>query len=111
MAPTNTSSKAAQHTPGPWHVETWDYPNATPRRSVPTVQTATDAITQLCELWPPDEREAERDANARLIAAAPELLQTLRDLVEAVKCMDYGSLDDTAERNAKMLLARIDGND
>jgi hypothetical protein len=74
------------HTSGSWRVEPWKYQN--PEREVLTVQTDKDAIAHLCELWPPDERQAERDANARLIAAAPELLAALRAAVAGIDSVD-----------------------
>lgn len=64
------------HTPGPWRIEVWHYTNGD--RQVPTIQTDKDAIAQLYDLWPPDEREGERDANALLIAAAPDLLHACK---------------------------------
>ena len=49
-----------------------------------TIVTESDAIAQLCNLWRPDDDPAETIsknevmANARLIAAAPEMLGALR---------------------------------
>lgn len=63
------------HTPGPWHIESWHYKQ--PERTVLTVQTHADAVAQACDLWPPDECAREAEANARLIAAAPDLLAAL----------------------------------
>ena len=67
-----------KHTPGPWNVESWVYKTAG-RENVPTITTAYDAIAEASPLWCPDDREDEREeeraANARLIAAAPDLLR------------------------------------
>lgn len=62
-----------KHTPGPWvsHAE------------VAGVIYGQDGH-QVCTTPRTTRRETERDANARLIAAAPELLSALRELVEAV---------------------------
>ena len=64
-------SEQAKHTPGPWAVH--------------PISARVDAFVggtplPVCELlWPTDERsEAETEANARLIAAAPNLLAALR---------------------------------
>lgn len=74
-ASTETKPKAA-HTPGPWAVNPFN--------------AQVDAFVggeplPVCQLlWPTDERtEEETFANARLIAAAPDLLEALVTLVEA----------------------------
>ncbi len=69
----------SKHTPGPWETD---------RNNVHTGQIATihhclnnDWVEVWSPNWPADE--AEQEANARLIAAAPELLDAL---IEAVEC-------------------------
>lgn len=69
----------SKHTPGPWETD---------RNNVHTGQIATihhclnnDWVEVWSENWPIDE--AEQEANARLIAAAPELLEALHRLVDA----------------------------
>lgn len=74
-----------QHTPGPWQIETWNYSGS---RTVPTIRTAKDAIAQLCNLWRPEDNPhemgvAEQEANARLIAAAPDMLAALKAFLRA----------------------------
>lgn len=60
------------HTPSPWAVNPL---NA-------QVDAFDGAVCQL--LWPTELRsEAETEANARLIAAAPDLLEALRQMVQA----------------------------
>jgi hypothetical protein len=73
----------AKHTPGPWHYvgdslthRQFDIysPGAAPRQHICTVNNlSVDA------LWKRDAQQAE--ANARLIAAAPDLLAALRALM------------------------------
>ena len=66
------------HTPDPWRIETWIYQNA---REVVTIQTDKDAIATACNLWRDgDDSTFEVMANARLIAAAPEMLAALESL-------------------------------
>lgn len=55
-----------QHTPGPWTVTTWQIGDC-----------------HIKPLWFPTEREAEVKANARIIAAAPDLLESLHNLASA----------------------------
>ena len=70
------------HTPGPWKVEVWDYSHATrPRREL-NVQTESNLIATVA--WdegkdnPYTIQHDEAMANARLIAAAPDMLAALR---------------------------------
>ena len=78
-----------KHTPGPWRVET--------ERAYIQI-TPTDNVA-ICELWRRGNPELEM-ANARLIAAAPDLLEAL----EMLAAVDFGA-DGSVERGA--LLARI----
>lgn len=67
------------HTSGPWTIEDWTYENG--KRVVTTIRTNADAIAQICDLWRPEDLHGkEKMANARLIAAAPELLAALKAL-------------------------------
>jgi len=100
----------AKHTPGPWVV-----PDQTWRRSL-TVEVGGKELVQcpgsggamsytetICTLnW---SRTPEWDANARLIAAAPDLLEALEALVE----QDFGAKgwNDTCERAALHARAAI----
>ena len=51
---------------------------------------------------------AQDEANARLIAAAPEMLALLRGLLDEAKNQNRGMVSDAGLR-AMILLARIDG--
>jgi hypothetical protein len=70
------------HTPGPWQIQFWNDSARPSRRDTPVITTGKDAIGELFNLWDEDgeDREAERLANARLIAAAPEMLAALESL-------------------------------
>ena len=68
--------KEFKGTPGPWHMD---------RNNVHTGQIATihHCIgNDWVEIWSPDwpDTEEKQEANAKLIAAAPELLEALQDL-------------------------------
>ena len=99
------------HTPGPWQIQFWDYFSRPSRRDTPVITTGKDAIGELYNLWDEDgeAREAERLANARLIAAAPEMLAALEEL-----CADKYLADPiNADRmgKAKAAIAKAKGGD
>jgi len=65
----------AKHTAGPWKTDLWNYPH---RGQVKVIVTDKDAIGEIYGLYREDtDSRIEEDANARLIAAAPELLEAL----------------------------------
>lgn len=68
-----------KHTPGPWRVENHRFKTTTESRW--TVWSGSEAIA-----WTngtDDESElAQQEANARLIAAAPELLAACKNMLE-----------------------------
>lgn len=79
------STDIATHTPGPWVVanglQVWaDGPSTVRSPRICTVQNASTPVQQLSE--------AEMAANARLIAAAPDLLAAL---VEAEKVIRWAA--------------------
>jgi hypothetical protein len=72
------------HTPGPWRI--WSEKDSGGRLSVLEVCETQDRgrhshFASVAKHWP------EAEANARLIAAAPDLLAALKDLAEAVESM------------------------
>ena len=79
------------HTPGPWHVVTID-------GSIGSVEAEDGSAVAQAQprgtLRNPDHNE--RRANTRLIAAAPELLEALIDLVDACDG-NYMELTDIAK--------------
>jgi hypothetical protein len=89
-----------KHTPGPWHVN---------GRSIDSIDRRTVATTE--GIYRRERgRPEEQEANARLIAAAPELLAALHDLTlraDDTEVAGAGYSIDTAWAHA--LLARIEG--
>ena len=60
----------AQHTPGPWVVDGKE------------VFSTVGGRRRIAQVWNFDVGQATSDANARLISAAPEILQALQELLE-----------------------------
>lgn len=96
-----------QHTPGPWGIEQTDSSNWIGRMrrdgvKVDEIVTSTDRFN----LTP--EATARNDANARLIAAAPEMLEALRHVFDlcCTEGADCGDIDGDKIRSA---IARATG--
>jgi len=70
------------HTPGPWRISTLDARTVGPERDLTAHGTT---VTQLQAVARVTERGIESDANARLIAAAPELLAALKAIVAVLQ--------------------------
>ena len=79
-----------QHTPGTWKVETCDYALATPPRKELKISNSQCYLATLaCDFDMPNNPYTvpleQAQANARLIAAAPELLAALTSKTAAKK--------------------------
>ena len=93
----------SEHTPGPWEMSK----DAVPKDYVQITVYATSDNLRVATVF----REL---ANARLIAAAPELLRTLAELLGAaeVDCMDDKSnVWRNAMSSAQVALAKAEGGD
>jgi hypothetical protein len=80
---------AFTHAPGPWHIEPLQADQGGSIAICNRQQGILAVIPPLNDDDEPDEATAQRDphdqANARLIAAAPKLLEALRELLEHVE--------------------------
>jgi hypothetical protein len=73
-----------QHTPGPWSVSPYN-----------NITSKNGTIAKIEQM--PGNDEAERKANARLVAAAPELLQVAKHYVLLCRLHDWeGAVLDSA---------------
>lgn len=93
----------AKHTPGPWFRDTRSGLNCDVRaKSGRNVALCWGLASNNATNYRADYR-AECDANARLIAAAPELLEALLDAYEesAQSCADIGIPDEGIGWHAK----------
>ena len=98
--------KTETHTPSPWQIQFWNDSSRPSRRDTPVITAGKDAIGELFNLWDEDgaDREAERLANARLIAAAPEMLAALQSLTHPMA-------SDEDLQNALAVISKAKGGD
>ncbi len=86
-----------KHTPGPWCVDatkaTGAYGVRTDYDTHPGHDYAGGYGSQICSMIPSnsDFPQEERNANARLIAAAPDLLAACQQVLSSVACENAGS--------------------
>lgn len=82
-----------QHTPGPWRTDGFHG-----RMEKITPQEDRGVCVAVMPIWEA-EYEAEKNANARLIAAAPEMLEALKALAENARRLTacIGSLDHACD--------------
>ena len=111
----NTTTK---HTPGPWHIGVGNGEGSifadNGRTRIEIGGTTLYPICQVNRKWEDEEDEA----NARLIAAAPELLQAIKDLFRecAMVHKSWGDGANTKEadaaiKRAKDAIAKATGKD
>lgn len=92
-----------KHTPGPWNIRKTDYNGGTTLRVLPTLFEATFHITTNPKFA---ERDARIAADAKLIASAPVLLETLQEFVERI---EQGDFDKTFLKKAKAAIEKATG--
>lgn len=106
------------HTKGPWRLATnfTEHGFTANDGSVTVVPTDEDAMFSICDVkltkhFPRGKtykaEDAERDANARLIAAAPDLLKALKNCV--LLTFDGFSIEGDCEREARDAIAKAEG--
>lgn len=95
------------HTPGPWEVL---YVEGDKGFNVVTHSPAAKHVKAVCECWPclveEEEHREELLANARLIAAAPDLLEALALCLEYIEDNDDGASGVMEEARAAIKKAR-----
>ena len=94
-----------QHTPGPWNVT-----------GLCVREQDGGLVASIIDLWHDQKTpKAEKNANAALIAAAPELLAALIDLmamIDSPQISIYGVVDQqwtVAKRETRAAIARATG--
>lgn len=98
------------YTPGPWLCQTPHEDG-----SITIIGDNLGGLVGAAHCWPTEVETGGSDrvrANARLIAAAPELVEALRGLVDAYTDPEAGERDRRlAIEDARALLARIEGGE
>ncbi len=92
-----------KHTPGPW--KAYLYGKDSYGRTIATVG-ANDGNNRICELCAVDLPVDSIEANANLIAAAPDLLQVTKDFLLLAALHDW---EGAAIDFAKATLAKAEG--
>ena len=82
-----------KHTPGPWKIKPKQYDPA----QGTTIYIYSPGNRYICLVGVSDTNEPETDANAALIAAAPDLYESLKGFLEHVLC----NYDLTERENKK----------
>jgi hypothetical protein len=104
----NDAGKIGSHTPGPWCVETRAHPGS--------IDICTDEhepwfIAEVCKSVGFDGFDGE--ANARLIAAAPDLLEICkrqREELRLIRMKDCGAVYDvTVRMDADIAISKAEG--
>ena len=102
-----TIKQTTKHTPGPWKAGTLErgrFVVSAPRSN----GRAICVMRNTQEQDPEHERNLEADANARLIAAAPDLLNALNDAYECLS--DHsGFLQSTTAIKIRAVIAKVEG--
>ena len=111
-----------KYTPGPWNARKgagWIVvrEHAVARREAAIVVGMTPSISLVSDPTSPWFEEGESEANARLIAAAPDLLEALKALVDISKPMREEWLNDPSflearrcYENAQAAIAKAEGD-
>lgn len=95
------ATPAAQHTPGPWHVDECRTPNGVVYEVNSVAVLAGDdegepAIVNIAECC--DFTDGQAEANAHLLAAAPDLLAACKAARDAIAGIEDDELVDEAKR-------------
>jgi hypothetical protein len=99
-----------KHTPGPWELKM-------PKGNRPSARISGDGWEDFAKVFTRTTFEGESklhdceegEANARLIAAAPELLETLKDMVGQYSLCNETLGEKRTLENARAAIAKAEG--
>lgn len=99
-----------QHTPGPWEIAEDRFIRNIEGQTIAEVQEWHQFVTQCKDgTLDIDKEEMPWKANARLIAAAPELLEILKESVWYIDFGDSGAIE--WHEQMEKLIAKIEGDE
>jgi hypothetical protein len=93
-----------KHTPGPWKINRHGYESLYACHEF----VEGDSGIGVCGIWHP-ESHREQDANARLIAAAPELLEALKQVVAWMDAPGDSAFGDAQLQTARDAISKATG--
>ena len=98
----------SKHTPGPWeYVRETEYMGGYPCNVSHKVKVGQELLTVGCHGYGWGEPEKEIEANAHLVAAAPELYEACKEFVRKCECGEARSHRIYAQMKAA--LAKAEG--
>ena len=98
----------SKHTPGPWeYVRETEYMGGYPCNVSHKVKVGQELLTVGCHGYGWGEPEKEIEANAHLVAAAPELYEACKEFVRKCECGEARSHRSYAQMKAA--LAKAEG--
>lgn len=99
----------AKHTPAPWHVCTGNHETF---GNVLNIAAQEGDVPAICVISNVEDATEEDRANARLIAAAPDLLEALKAMLDAEPGYGWGGSSEAeiaAQELARAAIAKATG--
>ena len=96
----------SKHTPGPWEIQ--EHPNG-----IYKYISGPEHLEFAQVVWcmEDDERSPECEANARLIAAAPELLEAVEELLACTEGQAIYNFMEPQKKKARAAIAKAKGEE
>jgi hypothetical protein len=99
---------AAKHTPGPWHVK--QLMSYVDQFEIRGPRDSGVMVARTIEWGSAAEGDDPSEANARLIAAAPELLEALQEMVDEINSGDEPGHGSPWHDKARAAIAKATGS-
>ena len=106
----DTKEKHATHTPGPWHAFEQNASNPNSKGLFEIDANHPSGNRQTIAVTPYKGDGTELHANARLIAAAPEMFEVLSELLDTLEMSKGYGFDEEYEK-LREVLAKVEGGE